>query len=94
MYTLVIHGGAGTILKDEMTPDLEKAYMDGLNQALQVGFAVLEEGGTAVNAVKASLVLLEDHVLFNAGRGAVFTKKGYRKWTLPLWMVIAWKRER
>jgi beta-aspartyl-peptidase (threonine type) len=79
MYTLVIHGGAGTILKEDMTPDLEKAYMDGLNQALQVGFAVLEEGGTAVNAVKASLVVLEDHVLFNAGRGAVFTKKGVQE---------------
>lgn len=79
MYTLVIHGGAGTILKEDMTPDLEKAYMDGLNQALDAGFAVLEEGGTAVNAVKASLVLLEDHVLFNAGRGAVFTKKGVQE---------------
>ncbi len=79
MYTLVIHGGAGTILKEDMTPDLEKAYIDGLNQALQVGFAVLEEGGTAVNAVKASLVVLEDHVLFNAGRGAVFTKKGVQE---------------
>ena len=79
MYTLVIHGGAGTILKEDMTPDLEKAYIDGLNQALLVGFAVLEEGGTAVNAVKASLVVLEDHVLFNAGRGAVFTKKGVQE---------------
>jgi beta-aspartyl-peptidase (threonine type) len=79
MYTLVIHGGAGTILKEDMTPNLEKAYMDGLNQALDAGFAVLEEGGTAVNAVKASLVLLEDHVLFNAGRGAVFTKKGVQE---------------
>jgi L-asparaginase / beta-aspartyl-peptidase len=79
MYTLVIHGGAGTILKEDMTPDLEKAYMDGLNQALAAGFAVLEEGGTAVNAVKASLVVLEDHVLFNAGRGAVFTKKGVQE---------------
>ncbi|MCX6264085.1 MAG: isoaspartyl peptidase/L-asparaginase [Bacteroidetes bacterium] len=79
MYTLVIHGGAGTILKEDMTPDLEKAYMDGLNQALHAGFAVLEEGGTAVNAVKASLVVLEDHVLFNAGRGAVFTKKGVQE---------------
>ena len=79
MYTLVIHGGAGTILKEDMTPDLEKAYMDGLNQALEAGFAVLEEGGTAVNAVKASLVVLEDHVLFNAGRGAVFTKKGVQE---------------
>lgn len=79
MYTLVIHGGAGTILKGDMTPDLEKAYIDGLNQALQAGFAVLEEGGTAVNAVKASLVVLEDHVLFNAGRGSVFTKKGVQE---------------
>lgn len=79
MYTLVIHGGAGTILKADMTPDLEKAYMDGLNQALHAGFAVLEEGGTSVNAVKAALVVLEDHVLFNAGRGAVFTKKGVQE---------------
>jgi len=79
MYTLVIHGGAGTILKADMTPDLEKAYIDGLNQALQAGYAVLEEGGTAVNAVKASLVVLEDHVLFNAGRGSVFTKKGVQE---------------
>ena len=79
MYTLVIHGGAGTILKEDMTPNLDKAYMDGLNQALEAGFAVLEEGGTAVNAVKASLVVLEDHVLFNAGRGAVFTKKGVQE---------------
>ena len=79
MYTLVIHGGAGTILKADMTPELEKAYIDGLNQALKAGFAVLEEGGTAVNAVKASLVVLEDHVLFNAGRGSVFTKKGVQE---------------
>ncbi|MEI8111821.1 MAG: isoaspartyl peptidase/L-asparaginase [Chitinophagia bacterium] len=79
MYTLVIHGGAGTILKADMTPELEKAYIDGLHQALKAGFAVLEEGGTAVNAVKASLVVLEDHVLFNAGRGSVFTKKGVQE---------------
>jgi beta-aspartyl-peptidase (threonine type) len=46
---------------------------------VQAGFAVLEEGGTAVNAVKAALVLLEDHILFNAGRGAVFTKKGVQE---------------
>ncbi|MCA6480431.1 MAG: isoaspartyl peptidase/L-asparaginase [Chitinophagaceae bacterium] len=79
MHTLVIHGGAGTIVKDDMTPELEKAYMDGLRDALTAGFAVLEEGGTAVNAVKAALVLLEDHILFNAGRGAVFTKKGVQE---------------
>ncbi|MFN7821748.1 MAG: isoaspartyl peptidase/L-asparaginase family protein, partial [Bacteroidota bacterium] len=79
MYTLVIHGGAGTIVKEDMTPELEKAYMDGLSDAVNAGFAVLEEGGTAVNAVKAALVLLEDHILFNAGRGAVFTKKGVQE---------------
>lgn len=79
MYTLVIHGGAGTIVKEDMTPELEKAYMDGLRDAVNAGFAVLEEGGTAINAVKAALVLLEDHILFNAGRGAVFTKKGVQE---------------
>lgn len=44
MYTLVIHGGAGTIVKEDMTPELEKAYMDGLRDAVNAGFAVLEEG--------------------------------------------------
>jgi len=78
-FTIVVHGGAGTILKEDMTPDLEAAYSDGLQQALNISYAVLEEGGTAVNAVKAALVLLEDNVLFNAGRGSVFTKKGVQE---------------
>jgi L-asparaginase / beta-aspartyl-peptidase len=78
-YSLVIHGGAGTILKEDMTPDLEAAYIEGLEEALEAGFAVLEEGGTAINAVKAAIVLLEDNILFNAGRGAVFTKKGVQE---------------
>lgn len=78
-YTLVIHGGAGTILKEDMTPQLETAYLEGLKQALYAGFAVLEEGGSALNAVKAATVILEDNVLFNAGRGSVFTKKGLQE---------------
>src|SRR4051812_35068162 len=78
-FTIVIHGGAGTILKEDMTPELEKAYADGLQEALNVSYAVLEQGGTAVNAVKAAIVLLEDNVLFNAGRGSVFTKKGVQE---------------
>lgn len=78
-FTIAIHGGAGTILKEDMTPALEQAYFDGLQQALNISYAVLEQGGTAVNAVKAALVLLEDNVLFNAGRGAVFTKKGVQE---------------
>jgi L-asparaginase / beta-aspartyl-peptidase len=78
-YTIVIHGGAGTILKEDMTADLEKAYTDGLRDALYAGYAVLEQGGTAVNAVKAAVVVLEDNILFNAGRGSVFTKKGVQE---------------
>jgi beta-aspartyl-peptidase (threonine type) len=78
-YTLALHGGAGTILKQDMTPDLEAAYLAGLEDALTAGYAVLEEGGTAVNAVKATVVVLEDNMLFNAGRGSVFTKKGLQE---------------
>lgn len=78
-YTIVIHGGAGTILKEDMTPELEEAYQDGLEEALTAGYGVLERGGSAVNAIKAALVLLEDNVLFNAGRGSVFTKKGVQE---------------
>ena len=77
--TLCIHGGAGTILKEDMTPELEAAYLQGLQSALDAGYAVLEEGGTATNAVKAAVVVLEDNMLFNAGRGSVFTKKGVQE---------------
>ena len=77
--TIAIHGGAGTILKEDMTPQLEEAYLKGLEAALNAGYAVLEEGGLAVNAVKAAIVILEDNMLFNAGRGSVFTKKGVQE---------------
>jgi beta-aspartyl-peptidase (threonine type) len=75
-FTIAIHGGAGTILKEDMTPELEKAYTDALNEALDAGYAVLERGGSALNAVKAACIVLEDNILFNAGRGSVFTKQG------------------
>ncbi len=75
-YSLAIHGGAGTILKEEMTAVLEEQYRDGLQQALDTGFSILENGGNAVAAVKAAVMALEDNPLFNAGRGAVFTKEG------------------
>ena len=78
-YSLVIHGGAGTILKEDMTPELEDAYIKGLEEALDAGYAVLEQGGSAVNAIKAAVVVLEDNLLFNAGRGSVFTKKGVQE---------------
>jgi beta-aspartyl-peptidase (threonine type) len=78
-FTLVIHGGAGTILKEDMTPDLEKAYTEGLQTALDAGFAVLDQEGSAIRAIEAAIVILEDNLLFNAGRGAVFTKKGVQE---------------
>jgi L-asparaginase / beta-aspartyl-peptidase len=79
VYSLTIHGGAGTILQEDMTPELEIAYIQGLESALLAGYAVLDKGGTAVNAVKAAVVVLEDNILFNAGRGSVFTKKGLQE---------------
>lgn len=75
-YTIVIHGGAGTILKEDMTAELESAYKQGLENALTVGYSVLQTGGSAVEAVKAAVIVLEDNILFNAGKGSVFTKKG------------------
>jgi L-asparaginase / beta-aspartyl-peptidase len=75
-YTIAIHGGAGTIVKDDMTPELEQAYIQAMNDALSASYAVLEKGGTAINAVKVACIVLEDNVLFNAGRGSVFTKAG------------------
>src|ERR1700748_550432 len=78
-FTLAIHGGAGTILKEDMTPALEEAYQTALQQAMNAGYAVMEKRGSPVNAIKASIVMLEDNVLFNAGRGSVFTKKGVQE---------------
>lgn len=74
--SMVIHGGAGTIVKEDMTPELELEYSKALQSALDVGYAVLENGGVALNAVKAAVMSMEDCPLFNAGKGAVFTKKG------------------
>src|SRR5437870_4998902 len=75
-YILVIHGGAGTILKSSMTPEKEKLYKQGLQNALNAGNTVLKNGGTALDAVQATIMILEDDSLFNAGKGAVFTNEG------------------
>jgi beta-aspartyl-peptidase (threonine type) len=74
--TLVIHGGAGTITRANMTPEKEQAYNAALDQALQAGYAVLKRGGTSMDAVEASVRVMEDSPLFNAGKGAVFTHEG------------------
>jgi beta-aspartyl-peptidase (threonine type) len=75
-FSIAIHGGAGTILKSDMTVDLELAYTAALEEAVNAGYAVLEKAGTAIDAVAAATVILENNILFNAGRGSVFTKKG------------------
>jgi beta-aspartyl-peptidase (threonine type) len=75
-YVLVIHGGAGTLNKSQFTPALEAKYKSGLDSALVVGNAILEKGGTALDAVEATVKVLENNPLFNAGKGAVFTNEG------------------
>ncbi len=70
---LAIQGGAGTIRRAEMSAEREAAYRDGLQQALARGWEVLSKGGSALDTVEATVSVLEDIPLFNAGRGAVFT---------------------
>jgi beta-aspartyl-peptidase (threonine type) len=73
---LVMHGGAGTITRSSMSADMEKQYREALEQALRTGHAILAKGGTSLDAVEASVRVLEDSPLFNAGKGAVFTHEG------------------
>ncbi|MBK7234012.1 MAG: isoaspartyl peptidase/L-asparaginase [Saprospiraceae bacterium] len=75
-YAIAIHGGAGAILRKEMSAEKEKEYMSALNNALDIGEKILKEGGTAMKAVEQVIIFLEDNPLFNAGKGAVFTNKG------------------
>tara|TARA_R110000850_G_scaffold245961_1_gene370830 strand:+ start:1769 stop:2695 length:927 start_codon:yes stop_codon:yes gene_type:complete len=75
-FSLAVHGGAGTILKANLTPPLEAEYHAGLRAALEAGHNVLASGGSAIDAVTAAVCALEDAPLFNAGRGAVFTSEG------------------
>ncbi|MBL0305326.1 MAG: isoaspartyl peptidase/L-asparaginase [Chitinophagaceae bacterium] len=75
-YVLVIHGGAGTIVKSQMSPERENAYKAALEKALQTGNDILKSGGTALDAVEAAVRSMEDDPLFNAGKGAVFTNEG------------------
>ena len=75
-FGMVIHGGAGTIERSEMTPENEAAHRAGLEQSLKAGYAVLARGGPSLDAVEAAIRVLEDNPLFNAGKGAVFTHEG------------------
>ncbi|MDF2451484.1 MAG: isoaspartyl peptidase [Bacteroidota bacterium] len=75
-YSIAIHGGAGTISKNSMTPEKELAYKNGLQDAIEAGESILKNGGTAFDAVESAIIQLENNPLFNAGKGAVFTHNG------------------
>ena len=75
-HSIVIHGGAGTILRDKMSAEVEAEYRGTLSSAVKAGHAVLANGGTSDDAVITAILILEDSPLFNAGRGAVFTNEG------------------
>lgn len=72
-FAIVIHGGAGTILKENMTAEDEAAYKSKLEEAIRIGYGILENGGSSLDAVEKTINVLEDSPLFNAGKGAVFT---------------------
>ena len=75
-WSFAIHGGAGVIERDSLTPEQDAAYRAALHRALEAGSAVLADGGSALDAVQAAIEIMEDDPLFNAGRGAVFTAAG------------------
>ena len=75
-FGIVIHGGAGTILKENMSDSLETAYKEKLKEAITVGYNILKSGGTSMEAVTSTINIMEDSPLFNAGKGAVFTHEG------------------
>ena len=75
-FSIIIHGGAGTILKKNMTPEKEVAYKAKLEEAIRVGYEILKNGGSSLNAVQKTINVMEDSPLFNSGKGAVFTNAG------------------
>jgi beta-aspartyl-peptidase (threonine type) len=75
MFAIAVHGGAGVLARETASLQ-ERAYLDGLGEALDAGYAVLERGGSSLDAAIAAVVVLEDNPLFNAGRGAVLTRDG------------------
>ncbi|MBK8492232.1 MAG: isoaspartyl peptidase/L-asparaginase [Saprospirales bacterium] len=75
-YSIAIHGGAGTILRSDLTPEKEQAYREALLAAVEAGATILKQSGSAMDAVEAAVRSLEDCSLFNAGKGSVFTNEG------------------
>ena len=75
-WSIVVHGGAGVIERKDMPPATEAAYRAAMKTAIETGAAVLEKGGSSLDAIEATIQYLEDNPLFNAGKGAVFTADG------------------
>lgn len=75
-FSIIIHGGAGTILKENMTLEKEAAYKAKLEEAIRIGYNILKNGGNSLDAVQKTINVMEDSPLFNAGKGAVFTNAG------------------
>ena len=75
-YAMAIHGGAGVITRDHLSEEQEEAYREALNTALDIGQRILSTGGSAIDAVVATVISMEDNPLFNAGKGAVFNHAG------------------
>jgi L-asparaginase / beta-aspartyl-peptidase len=76
MHAIAVHGGAGTLPAAELTPERRREFIQGLESALRAGFAILERGGSSLDAVEAAVTALEDDPLFNAGRGSVLAADG------------------
>ena len=76
MYAIAIHGGAGAMPRATLSAERERRYRDGLEAALDAGYALLEQGGTSLDAVAAAVRMLEDDPVFNAGHGAALTRDG------------------
>ncbi len=78
-WAIAIHGGAGVILKENLSPELEKEYLHMLDSALTVGEGILSKGGASMDAVESVIRIMEDCPLFNAGKGAVYSHEGYNE---------------
>ncbi|MFL2591695.1 MAG: isoaspartyl peptidase/L-asparaginase [Cryomorphaceae bacterium] len=74
-YAIVIHGGAGTVIRENTPKELQEKYENKLREALEVGYSILEQGGKSIDAVEETIKILEDSELFNAGRGSVLTNE-------------------
>lgn len=72
-FGIAIHGGSGTILREKLLPKKEQEFRDTLELSIKAGYSILQDGGRALDAVQASVVIMEDSEIFNAGKGSVFT---------------------